>query len=78
MSHYDIHVCDVIKYPEMVMARTVISSSQIFNFFNADFVADLVVTAGSAREIKTSMLTRVLKKAFMPRFLSAAKWQSLE
>ena len=22
MSHYDIHVCDVIKYPEMVMART--------------------------------------------------------
>ena len=23
MSHYDIHVGDVIKYPEMVMARTV-------------------------------------------------------
>ena len=22
MSHYDIHVADVIKYPEMVMART--------------------------------------------------------
>ena len=22
MSHYDIHVGDVIKYPEMVMART--------------------------------------------------------
>ena len=22
MSHYDIHVCDIIKYPEMVMART--------------------------------------------------------
>ena len=27
MSHHDIHVGDVIKYPEMVMARTV-------NFFN--------------------------------------------
>ena len=24
MSHYDIHVGDVIKYSEMVMARTVI------------------------------------------------------
>ena len=23
MSHYDIHVGDVIKYPEMVMARTI-------------------------------------------------------
>ena len=23
MSHYDIHVGDVIKYPEMVMTRTV-------------------------------------------------------
>ena len=26
MSHYDIHVGDVIKYPEMVMARTVLKS----------------------------------------------------
>ena len=26
MSHYDIHVGDVIKYPEMVMARTVYDS----------------------------------------------------
>ena len=23
MSHYDIHIGNVIKYPEMVMARTV-------------------------------------------------------
>ena len=29
MSHYDIHVGDVIKYPEMVMARTV-------NFLNLE------------------------------------------
>ena len=31
MSHYDIHVCDVIKYSEMVMARTARSKIALTN-----------------------------------------------
>ena len=57
MSHHDIHVGDVIKYPEMVMARTVQRKQKLWLCFS-EKEQQLDPAKHLARTTATTTMTR--------------------